>query len=74
LYAALHYCSQDVLLIIKVTDSALGMAYDTKKIIKHKQTGDVTFTDANSGVEITLQSSEVLQISSNEYKEGTTKN
>ncbi|MCZ6719152.1 MAG: hypothetical protein ACE1Z4_04660 [Gammaproteobacteria bacterium] len=50
------------------------MAYDTKKIIKHKQTGGVTFTDANSGAEITLQSSEVLQISSNEYKEGTTKN
>ena len=57
----------------KVTDPTSGRVYYTQKVKKHEGTGGVTFKDAGTGGEITLQSSEILTINRDEFKEGTAK-
>ena len=56
----------------KVTDTASGNVYYTTKIDKAKS-GSIKFKDANTGSDVTLQSSEVLKIKKEEYKANTKK-
>jgi len=52
-----------------VTDPASGRTYYTKKVHEAGKTGTVKFKDAKTGRDVTLQSSEVRQISSDEFDE-----
>ena len=54
----------------KVTDPASKSVYYTENVEQLKS-GAVKFKDAKTGSEITLQSSEVKEIESKEFKEGT---
>jgi hypothetical protein len=56
----------------KVTDPASGKSFYTTKV-NRSLSGTVTFTDAASGSEVTLQSSEVLKISGKEFDQATGK-
>ena len=57
----------------RVKDPASGKVYHTRKIDKSRRGGFVEFKDANSGTNITLQSSEVAKISRYEYERDTSK-
>ena len=54
----------------KVTDPHSGTAYYTEKVDTVMGTGAVKLMDARSGSVVTLQSSEVKEISEKEYKAG----
>jgi len=55
----------------RVTDPSSGRAYYTDEI---KRSGSaVMFHDAKSGSEVTLQASEIKEISSEDFKKNTTK-
>ena len=59
----------------KVTDPTSGRVYYTGEIERQKDKGSsaIRFKDANTGAEVTLSSSEVLEVSSDEFKKGTAK-
>ena len=54
----------------RVTDPASGRTYYTTKIDEAGRAGAVKIKDAKTGSTVTLQSSEVKEISSDEYKAG----
>lgn len=54
----------------RVTDPASGKAYYTTKIDEAGRAGAVKIKDAKTGSTVTLQSSEVKEISSKEYEAG----
>ena len=54
----------------RVTDPASGRMYYTDEIKRSSQ-GTVQFRDAKSGADVTLQTSEVLEISSDDFKKNT---
>jgi hypothetical protein len=54
----------------RVTDPASGKAYYTTKISEAGRAGAVKIKDAKSGSTVTLQSSEVKEISAEEYEAG----
>jgi len=54
----------------RVTDPASGKSYYTTEISEAGRAGAVKIKDAKSGGTITLQSSEVKEISEDEYKAG----
>jgi len=56
----------------RVTDPASGRTYYTDDVKRNAQ-GTVQFTDAKSGADVTLPTSEVLEISSDDYKKNTAK-
>jgi len=56
----------------KVKDTQSGNVYYTTEVDR-SGSGSVKFTDANTGSEVTLQSSEVLEINEEEYKANTKK-
>jgi len=56
----------------KVKDTQSGSVYYTTEVDR-SGSGSVTFKDANTGSEVTLQSSEVLEINEEEYKANTKK-
>jgi len=56
----------------KVTDPASGKNFYTTKVNK-SLSGTVSFKDAVTGSEVTLQSSEVLKIPSKEFEQATGK-
>ena len=56
----------------RVTDPASGRMYYTDDVKRTAQ-GAVQFKDAKSGAEVTLQASEVLPISSEDYQKNTAK-
>jgi hypothetical protein len=51
----------------KVSDPASGRAYYTTKVKRAGQTGAVKFEDEKTGSTVTLQSSEVKEISREEF-------
>jgi hypothetical protein len=53
----------------RVSDPGSGRQYYTTKIEKSRD-GNVSFKDAKSGSEVTLQSSEVKEISKSDYDAG----
>ena len=55
----------------KITDPSTGNAYYSQKVEKQKQGGSVSFTDAKSGSMVTLQNSEIAEISKDEFKANT---
>jgi len=54
----------------RVTDPASGKAYYTTKVDDAGKAGAVRIKDDKSGSTVTLQSSEVKEISASEYKTG----
>ena len=56
----------------KVKDTQSGSVYYTTEVDR-SGSGSVKFKDANTGSEVTLQSSEVLEINEEEYKANTKK-
>jgi uncharacterized protein YceK len=52
----------------RVTDPATGRAYYTEKI--DRTNGTIVFKDAKTGAEVTMTSSVVLQVSSEEFHKG----
>ena len=52
----------------KVTDPASGQNYYTTKVKDKGATGAIKFEDQKTGSTVTLQSSQVKEISSEEYK------
>jgi hypothetical protein len=56
----------------KVTDPTSQKVYYTTDVEQEKS-GSVSLKDANSGAKVTIQNSEVTEISSDEYKAATTK-
>jgi hypothetical protein len=52
----------------KVTDPGSGRVFYTEKVERGKGQTTIMFKDAKTGAEVTLPSSEVLEISSDEYK------
>jgi len=57
----------------KVTDPASGRTYYTEEVDRQKGGTTVMFKDAKSGAQVTLPASEVLEVSSEEFKKGTAK-
>ena len=55
----------------KVTDPATGKDYYTETV--ERKGGGVTFKDVNTRATVTLQSSEVLEISKDQFKADTGK-
>ncbi len=55
----------------KITDPSTGNTYYSQKI--EKKGSAIEFTDAKSGSMVTLQNSEVLEISKEEYQASTFK-
>ena len=55
----------------KVTDPASGKSFYTTKVNRAVSGGTISFKDAVSGSEVTLQSSEVLKIPSKEFEQAT---
>jgi hypothetical protein len=53
----------------KVRDPGTGNTYYTEKV-KHESGGAATFKDARSGAEVTIQNSEVKEITKGEYTAG----
>ncbi len=56
----------------RATDPASGRMYYTDEVKRTPQ-GAVQFKDAKSGADVTLQASEVLKISSDDYEKNTAK-
>jgi hypothetical protein len=56
----------------RVTDPSSGRMYYTDDVKRSPQ-GAVQFKDAKSGADVTLQASEVLPISSDDFKKNTAK-
>ena len=56
----------------KVKDTQSGSVYYTTEVDR-SGSGHVKFKDANTGSEVTLQSSEVLEVNEEEYKANTKK-
>jgi uncharacterized protein YceK len=56
----------------KVTDPTSGRVYYTDEV-KRTSGGTVQFQDAKSGAQVTLPTSEVLEISSDDFKKNTAK-
>jgi hypothetical protein len=56
-----------------VTDPSSGRTFYTEKVDRPKDQTTIMFKDAKTGAEVTLPSSEVLEISSDEYKKATGK-
>ncbi len=54
----------------RVTDPSSGKNYFTKKVDEAGRTGAVKFKDQRTGGHVTLQSSEVKEISEGEYDAG----
>lgn len=54
----------------RVTDPASGKSYYTTEVKEAGKSGAVKVTDAKTGSKVTLQSSEVKEISEEEYKAG----
>ncbi len=54
----------------RVTDPASGKAYYTTKVGEAGRAGAVKIKDAKTGSTVTLQSSEVKEISAKEYEAG----
>ena len=54
----------------KVKDTQSGRVYYTTEVDR-RESGSVTFIDANTGWDTTIKSSEVLEISEDEYKANT---
>ena len=54
----------------RVTDPASGKSYFTKKVDATGRGGAVKFKDERTGGHVTLQSSEVKEISAGEYEAG----
>lgn len=57
----------------RVTDPNSGRVYYTDDVKRNLQGGAVQFKDAKSGADVTLQASEVLEISSDDFKKNTAK-
>lgn len=57
----------------KVTDPSSGRTFYTEKVERGKGQTTIMFKDAKTGAEVTLPSSEVLEISSDEYDKATGK-
>jgi hypothetical protein len=55
----------------RITDPGSGRTFYTEKVERPKGQTTIMFKDAKTGAEITLPSSEVLEISSDEYKQAT---
>jgi hypothetical protein len=55
-----------------VRDPGSGTAYYTTEVDKAGSTGQVKFKDAKTGSAVTLQNSEVKEISKDEFTKGTT--
>jgi len=53
----------------KITDPSTGNTYYSQKI--EKKNSAIEFKDAKSGSTVTLQNSEILEISKEEYKANT---
>lgn len=56
----------------KVTDPSSSKVYYTTKIDKERS-GTIEFEDANSGSKVTLQNSEITEVSKEEFKTNTAK-
>ena len=56
----------------KVTDPASSKTYYTKDVERNRD-GSIEFKDEKTGAEVTLQSSEVIEVSSDEFEENTEK-
>jgi hypothetical protein len=52
----------------KVTDPSSGRAYYTEKV--QRKNGTIMFKDAKTGAEVTMTSSVVLEVSSDEFQKG----
>jgi len=57
----------------KVTDPSSGRTFYTEKVDRPGNHTTIMFKDAKTGAEVTLPSSEVLEISSDEFKKATGK-
>jgi uncharacterized protein YceK len=57
----------------KVTDPASGRMYYTEEVERPGKGTTIMFKDAKTGAEVTLPASEVLEVSSDEFKKGTAK-
>ena len=55
----------------KVTDPASGKIFYTEDV--KRRNGTITFKDAKTGADVTLTSSMVLEVSSEEFRKGTAK-
>ena len=55
----------------KIADPASGKIYYSNEI--QKESGSIEFKDANSGSTVTIQNSEVTEISQEEFKANTPK-
>ena len=55
----------------QVTDPSTGKVYYTQEV--ERDDGAVTFTDANSGAEVTLQNTEVKEINQETFRANTPK-
>ena len=53
----------------KVSDPATGQDYYTKKY-KQRKSGSVVFTDEKTGRQVTLQNSEIEEVSKGTYRSG----
>lgn len=54
----------------QVVDPASKNVYYTEKVKKVKEGGAVEFTDAKTGKQVTLQNSEVMEVSKDQFREG----
>ena len=52
----------------RVTDPGTGRAYYTEKV--ERKNGTIMFKDAKTGAEVTMTSSVVLEVSSDEFHKG----
>jgi uncharacterized protein YceK len=52
----------------RVTDPGTGRAYYTEKI--QRKNGTIMFKDAKTGAEVTMTSSVVMEVSSEEFQKG----
>lgn len=53
----------------QVVDPASKNVYYTEKVKKVKEGGAVEFTDAKTGKQVTLQNSEVMEVSKDQFRE-----
>jgi len=57
----------------KVTDPASQRVYYTEEVERPQRGTTIRFKDAKTGAEVTLPASEVIEVSSDEFKKGTAK-
>lgn len=57
----------------KVTDPTSGRVFYTEGVERQKGGTTIMFKDAKTGAEVTLPASEVLEVSSDEFRKGTAK-